>query len=95
MYVRLIIVILLLTACKVHLFGNNHYYGTAEEKEESGNVKNENAASSLKVSKGCCAMMYEGKDFTGENKKVCHDVEELALFEWNGKVSSVKLHQSK
>ena len=45
---------------------------------------------SLKVSLGCCVIIYEGYNFYGKNKYICENTKYVGD-EWNDKVSSIRI----
>ena len=48
--------------------------------------------SSLKVSSGCCVVLFQDTEYGGKSKKVCNDLSSFGR-EWNDRVSSVKLER--
>ena len=57
-------------------------------------VRRNDDLSSLKVSSGCCAILYEDAKYKGASKKVCKDmqIDEFG-HDWNDKVSSIKIEK--
>ena len=88
-YNRIILINALVSAaCVVEFYENGGYRGEKETYIESGNLKNEKWASSLKVLEGCCVTVYKEKNFQIELGKLCHDVR---ILQWNDQISSFKL----
>ena len=50
--------------------------------------------SSLKVTAGCCVILYKDGDYKGDSKKVCKDLDYNELGdEWNDQVSSIVIEK--
>lgn len=76
--------------CKVEFFQHVGYGGHHSTYTENKNVARNDDMSSLKVSPGCCAIIYEHYHFQGKHRKICEDTANIGSW-WNDKVSSVKI----
>ena len=76
--------------CQVELFGDSNYQGGSKVYTRSStSVTPDNGMSSLKVSDGCCVIIYEDVNYGGNSKKICKSMDWDA--DWNDKVSSLKI----
>ena len=76
--------------CQVELFGDSNYQGGSKVYTRSStSVTPDNGMSSLKVSEGCCVIIYEDVNYGGNSKKICKNMHWDQ--DWNDKVSSLKI----
>ena len=61
---------------------------------KSGVIREQNDASSLKVSTGCCATLFTGEDFTGNHRTFCKSSQYVGDA-FNDKASSIRIKRSK
>ena len=80
--------------CKVILFQHSNYEGSRQLHTSNGTVRKKNDASSLKVTPGCCVILFTGEDFKGRSKEFCTSSSFVGN-DLNDKTSSIKIQRSK
>ena len=64
--------------------------------ENTPHLRRNNDMSSLKVSSGCCVILFKDFNYGGKSRRVCHDLSFKELGNaWNDRASSIKLEQEK
>ena len=62
--------------------------------ENTSQLTRNDDLSSLKVTPGCCVILYKDGDYKGDSKKVCKDLDIDDLGdEWNDQVSSIVIQK--
>ena len=71
------------------VFQYNWYDGIKDTYTQSiAQLRRDNDLCSLKVSPGCCAILFKKKNYGGESRRVCQDTDNLGV-EWKNGVSSM------
>ena len=59
--------------------------------ENTAQVKRDDEMSSMKISPGCCVILFKNANYGGKMRKVCKSVIHTELDEFQDNVSSMKL----
>ena len=81
--------------CQVEIFEHGWHDGLKYTvTQNTAELQRDNDLSSLKVTSGCCAILYKDANYRGASKKVCWNMQVGDLgSEWNDQVSSIKIER--